>query len=122
MNKYKIFLDYFNKLQENSSLNPPDEVLDVLRILENESLLVDKQKSPVTETGLEILKYLQSIEVKALPACEIAKGMNVSSRKITGAIRKLVSDDFIMKFGQGPIKYILTEQGKNFNIDIDIEE
>jgi predicted transcriptional regulator len=43
--------------------------------------------------------------------------MIISSRKISGAIRKLVTDGFVDKYGQNPVIYSLTEKGKNFDID-----
>jgi predicted transcriptional regulator len=42
--------------------------------------------------------------------------MNLPSKKIYGAMRKLVTDGYVEKFGQNPVIYSLTEQGKNFDI------
>lgn len=43
--------------------------------------------------------------------------MEISSRKVSGSIRKLVSDGFVEKFGSNPVVYTLTEKGKNFDIE-----
>ena len=41
----------------------------------------------------------------------------VSSRTISGAIRKLVTDGYVEKVGQEPVIYALTEKGKNIVIN-----
>ena len=71
-----------------------------------------------TETGLQILEYLQSCDAKNLKAKDIAEGMESSSRKVGGAMRKLVSDGFVDKFGSNPVVYTLTEKGRNFDIQL----
>lgn len=65
---------------------------------------------------------MQSSETKSLKAKDIADGLEVSSRKVTGAMRKLTNDGFIEKFGSNPAIYSLTEKGKNFNIKTYKEE
>jgi predicted transcriptional regulator len=52
-----------------------------------------------------------------MKAKEIAEGMFISSRAVSGAMRKLVTDGFVEKVGQDPVMYILTEKGKNINIE-----
>lgn len=116
MNKYEVFLKYFAELQENFNSTPPEEVSVVLQILKNQSLS-EKAKSLITEAGMKILEYMQNTDARMVTASDIAQGMEVSSRKVTGAIRKLAADNFVEKFGQSPVKYSLTEQGKNFNIE-----
>lgn len=118
MSKYVKFLDFFDYLVENcrESVAIPDEVEEVYNILKAEGDSLDS-KPLFTESGLEILKYLQSVDSKGLKAKDIAEGMGVSSRKISGAIRKLVTDGYVDKFGKTPVIYSLTEKGKNFNID-----
>ena len=43
--------------------------------------------------------------------------MFISSRTVSGSIRKLVNDGFVEKVGQDPVIYSITEQGKNIKID-----
>ncbi len=74
------------------------------------------EKPALTESGCQILEYLQSANAKNLKAKDIADGMAISSRKISGAIRKLVTDGFVEKFGTNPVIYSLTEKGKQFDI------
>ena len=66
-----------------------------------------------------IMKYLQELPEGApmMKAKEIAEGMFISSRAVSGAMRKLVTDGFVEKVGQDPVMYSLTEKGKNYNIE-----
>ena len=41
----------------------------------------------------------------------------MSSRTVSGAMRKLVTDGFVEKIGQDPVMYTLTEQGKNIELN-----
>ena len=84
-----------------------------------EALTTNVEEKPVlTDSGKLILNYLQkNPELVAVKAKDIAEGLFVSSRTVSGAIRKLVTDGFVEKLGQDPVVYSITEKGKNFNID-----
>ena len=114
MNKTEAFIDFFDYLVTNckESVEIPKEVLEYLDSLRSQ----ETEKPLFTESGLEILEYLQSQPVKGYKAKEIADGMGVSSRKVSGAIRKLVTDNFVEKYGKSPVIYTLTDEGKNFDI------
>ena len=116
MNKYKQFLDYFDWLVKNckQSVVMPDEVQDVYNMLQEQQAM---EKPMFTESGLSILEYLQTCDAKSLKARDIADGMVISSRQVSGAIRKLVTDGFVDKYGQNPVIYSLTEKGRNFDIN-----
>ena len=115
MNKYKQFLDYFDWLVENckQSVVMPDEVQDVYNMLQEQQTM---EKPMFTESGLSILEYLQTCDAKSLKARDIADGMGISSRQVSGAIRKLVTDEFVDKMGSSPVIYSLTTKGKDFDI------
>lgn len=118
MNKCETFLNYFDWLIANCKepVIIPDEVKEFYDILRSQQ---DKHidKPLFTETGFQILEYLQNSNTKSLKAKDIADGMEISSRKVSGSIRKLVSDGFVEKFGSNPVVYTLTEKGKNFDIE-----
>lgn len=117
MNKCENFLNFFDFLVSNSKepVIIPDDVQEFYSMLkEQQDNHVDKPL--LTESGLPILQYLQGCSVKTLKAKDISEGMGISSRKISGAMRKLVTDGFVEKFGNNPVVYTLTEKGKNFNI------
>ena len=115
-NKYKSFIEYFDWLVQTCKepVNLPDEVQDVYNLLREQQ---NMEKPMFTESGLAILEYLQSCDATSWKAKDIADGMVISSRKISGAIRKLVTDGFVDKYGQNPVIYSLTEKGKNFDIN-----
>ena len=116
MNKYKQFLDYFDWLVENCKqpVVMPDEVQDVYNMLQEQQAM---EKPMFTESGLSILEYLQTCDAKSLKARDIADGMVISSRQVSGAIRKLVTDGFVDKMGSSPVIYSLTTKGRDFDIE-----
>jgi predicted transcriptional regulator len=65
------------------------------------------------------MKYLQDLPEDApmMKAREIAEGLFISSRAVSGAMRKLVTDGFVEKVGQDPVMYALTEKGRNIEIE-----
>src|SRR5699024_10548118 len=116
MNKCENFLNYFDWLVANCKepVVIPDEVKEFYDILRSQQ---DKHidKPLFTETGLQILEYLKAQDARSLKAKDIADGMEISSRKVSGSIRKLVTDGFVEKYGANPVVYTLTEKGKNFD-------
>lgn len=117
MSKKTEFIDYVNEnLFENLDLNLiPENVR-----LYWEALCggVGGEKPLFTDNGKLILKYLQEHqETPMWKARDIAEGLFISSRAVSGAARKLVTDGFVEKVGQDPVVYSLTEKGKNIEIE-----
>ena len=79
----------------------------------------DGNKLTFTDNGKLIIKYLQTLPAGTpmMKAKEIAEGMFISSRAVSGAMRKLVTDGFVEKVGQDPVMYLITEKGKNIKIE-----
>lgn len=76
------------------------------------------EKPMFTDNGKLILKYMQDNQsVEHWKARDIGEGLFISSRTVSGAIRKLVSDGFVEKIGQDPVVYSLTEKGKAITIE-----
>lgn len=81
------------------------------------SLQEQEEKPELTDNGKLILEYLQRYDMGTLhKAKDIADGLFISSRSVSGAMRKLVTDNFVEKIGKNPSIYMLTEKGKNYNI------
>ena len=92
-----------------------DNIMAYLNILKE----VKEDKPTITENGIKILTFLQeNQDVKCWKAKDIADGMGISSRGVSGTLRKLVTDGFCDKLGKEPIIYSLTEKGKNFKGEI----
>lgn len=73
----------------------------------------------ITESGKKILLFMQENEEtmnNVFTSKEIAEAFFTSGRSIAGSMRKLVSDKFVSKEGKDPIRYSLTETGKNLNL------
>ena len=76
-----------------------------------------KDKPPFTDNGKLILTFLKEhTEKDVWKASDIAEGLFVSSRTISGAIRKLVTDGYVEKVSTDPVIYTITELGKNVEI------
>ena len=111
------FLDFVNAL-----IAAAPEVANEL-MTENVKAYLDalkdkkNEKPEVTDNGKLILKYLQDAPAGIYKAKDIADGLFVSSRNVSGAMRKLSADGFVEKVGQDPVIYSLTEQGKNIELE-----
>lgn len=111
MNKY---LDTLKSIISDYDVEIDQEVQDLIDFLDAQGA---SNKPELTEAGLGILEYLQSSGKATQKAKDIAEGMGIASRKVSGSIRKLVSDGFVDKFGSNPVTYSLTEKGKTFDIN-----
>lgn len=78
----------------------------------------DIEKPLFTDNGKLILKYMQENQQEGMwKARDIAEGLFISSRAVSGAMRKLVTDGFVEKVGQDPVIYSLTNNGKDITIE-----
>ena len=78
----------------------------------------EKEKPLFTDNGKMILSYLREHpEVTTWKAKDIAEGMFVSSRVVSGSIRKLVTDGFVEKVSKDPVIYSITDLGKTIEIN-----
>lgn len=69
-----------------------------------------------TENGLKVLQFMQENHQKfdnLMNAKEIGEGLFISSRSVSGAIRKLVTDGYVTKSGNNPVVYSITDLGLN---------
>lgn len=110
----KAFIELINL--SNIQMNEKEEKGFEL-IVECFSKEIDNtKKEQVTEKGFVILNFLSSQEDNKMFTCkEMSEEIDISSRQVAGAIRKLVTDGFVEKIGQNPIKYMITEKGKNIS-------
>ena len=72
-----------------------------------------------TDNGKLILKaMIENNEERAnmFSAKQIAEYAFITSRQVSGAIRKLVTDGYCEKVGQDPIIYSLTDLGKQIDV------
>jgi DNA-binding MarR family transcriptional regulator len=118
MSKKNAFVNYveenlFSKIDVN---NIDPDVLSYWKALKE---IPEVEKPLFTDNGKLIMKYLQDLPegTPMLKAKDIAEGMFISARTVSGSMRKLVSDGFVEKVGQDPILYLLTDAGKAIKIE-----
>ena len=115
MSKKEAFIEYVEKIINDSTEKMNEEAQeywDALRFKE------EKEKPMFTDNGKLIMEYLKSLSdnTSAMKSKDIAEALVVSSRTVSGAMRKLVSDGFVEKIGDSPVLYKITEKGKNIEI------
>ena len=109
------FIKYVEAMMENSSVVMNEYAQKYWEALKVET---SSDKPILTDDGKNILRYLREhLETTLWKSREIAEGLEISSRKVSGSMRKLVSDGFIEKIGKDPAIYTLTDNGKNIEID-----
>lgn len=81
-----------------------------------ESLKKDKGHSKaITENGIKIIQFMKDnweIRNNIFKAAEIGEGTFMSGRSVSGSMRKLISDGYVIKEGKDPVMYSITEAGK----------
>ena len=109
--------EFINFIKALMAAAPEVEITDGAKAYLDTLLNGEADKPEITDSGKVILKYLQGVPVGAYKAKDIAEELFTSSRAVSGAIRKLVTDGFVEKLGSDPVIYSITEKGKNFIID-----
>ena len=113
MSKAK-FIEFVKELMK--PLDPkeiPEEVVNYFNMLS-----IEKEKPLFTDNGKIILNYLKTVSYEdAYTSKDIAENLGISTKTISGAIRKLVTDGFVKKVGIDPCSYSITDKGININID-----
>lgn len=113
MTKQQAFIEWVESLIRNQEepITPTNEALSYWEALQSADTPVEKPD--FTDNGKAILKYLQDVPAQAYKARDIAEGMFIASKSVSGAMRKLVTDGYVEKIGQNPVVYMITEKGKN---------
>jgi DNA-binding MarR family transcriptional regulator len=113
MSKKEEFINYIESIVNENEM--PENVKIYWEVFKGES---DEDKPMFTDNGKLILKYMQdNVDTPMWKARDIAEGLFISSRAVSGSMRKLVDDGFVEKMGQNPTIYAITENGKNIIID-----
>jgi predicted transcriptional regulator len=111
------FLNFLEALMEQSpefvAANMTDSIKNYIDSIRDS----DTNKPEITDSGKVILKHLQMFPDKPFKARDIAEDLFISSRSVSGTMRKLVADGFCEKIGKDPAIYAITEKGKKFIIE-----
>ena len=116
MSKQQEFLDFWNYLVHDvaGDIEVPENVQAYINAM---SETKGVNKPAFTENGKNILQYLQSVPTSMYRAKDIAEGIMISSKAVSGAMRKLVTDGYVEKVGNSPVVYIITEKGQNIKFE-----
>lgn len=119
MSKKQEFINFIELIMNEANIGP-DSMSENVRLYWDAFRGTNEngEKPLFTDNGKLILKFLQeNQEVPMWKARDIAEGLFISSRAVSGAMRKLVADGFVEKVGQDPVIYSITDNGKNINIE-----
>lgn len=114
MTKQQEFLEFWKTLVDKPGVEVPPNVQAYIDALSNTH---EVDKPLFTDSGKTILQYLQSVPMAMYKARDIAEGMGITSKGVSGSIRKLVTDGYVEKVGKDPVVYMITEKGKNVVFD-----
>ena len=116
MTKQQEFLDFWKYLTHDlaGEIEVPPNVKAYIDALSSSS---ENEKPLFTSNGANILAYLQGLpKGTMLKAREIAEGMGTTSKGVSGAMRKLITDGYVEKVGKDPVIYTITDKGLNVEI------
>lgn len=113
----KEFIEFLNALITAAPEVADEKMTEGVRAYIDIIMSEKIDKPTITDNGKIILDYMQKSEVPTFKARVIADGLCISSRAVSGALRKLVNDGFCEKVGADPVVYALTEKGKEFTIN-----
>ena len=119
MNRKQAFIDFVNDLIKNCKypVEMNEDVEFYWNYLKNSN--DDEIKNPLfTENGKRLLICLQKHpEKETWKAREVADELGISSRSVSGGMRKLVNDGFVEKLNDNPVVYAITNKGKEITIE-----
>ena len=128
MTKKDIFIQIVQTVifDSGETFNFSDKELnDALEFFEELKNNKVKNSNTMTENGIKILSWMQENVEKMsnmFTSKEIAEALFTSGRSIAGSMKKLIKDGYVEKtggfdFNNTPVKYSLTEAGKNCQLE-----
>ena len=97
----KEFIDFVNALMAAAPDVAESLMTDNIKQYMEALIGTVKEKPVLTDTGKLVLRYMQGHQDNALwKSKDIAEGLFVSSRTVSGAMRKLVTDGFAEKVSE----------------------
>ena len=105
MNKNKFF-EEVDEIINSGAYGFSEEALEGLKELKSNI----KNKTGLTDNGKKVLQYMQEHNEESnnlFKAKDIGEGLGISSKAVSGSMRKLVKDGYINKVGKEPVIYEL---------------
>ena len=122
MTKKEAFIDLVNYFFEDNDVRfENDEKFQLAKkFFEDFKNNKIKNSGAMTENGKKLLSWMQEnvdTMTNLFTSKEAAEALFTSGRSIAGSMRKLVSDGYVEKTGKDPVRYSLTEVGKNYQFE-----
>ena len=118
MSKRNEFIDYVKNLMDKTNETVTNMPEGVKIFWESLCDTKEVEKPLFTENGKLVIQFMKNnADVTMWKAKDMAEGLGISSRTVSGAMRKLVDDKFVEKVGTDPTIYSLTEKGLNIEIN-----
>jgi hypothetical protein len=117
MSKKQEFIEYVEAVIRGQE--EPLEMTENVRLYWEAFKGKEEAEKPLfTDNGKLILQHMKdNTNIPMWKAKDVAEGLFISSRAVSGAMRKLVTDGYVEKVGQDPVVYTLTEKGINTEIN-----
>lgn len=93
-----------------------DNILDQFIETTNKSI------SKFTEKGIKIIKCMQENQEKYMnifSSKTIGELLFMAPRSVSGSMKKLITDGYVIKVGANPVSYSLTDAGNALQLDND---
>ena len=118
MTKKQTFIDEIMKLLQDA----PENFLspDALDYWNGLNATEDKEKPAFTENGKIVLRGMQDNKTaynNLFKSKDLGATLGLSSRTVSGAMRKLTTDGYVEKMGENPSIYSLTKKGDEATFD-----
>ena len=123
MSKKESFIQFVEMLIDGK--NYEDEFPDAMDYWNALKITEDESKPAFTENGKLILAFMQqnkSTYNNLFKSKDIGEQISLSSRTVSGGMRKLVNDGYVEKIGQNPVIYAITTKGEEVNLEADSAE
>ena len=113
-------ITYMNDISEkyNITTNDYDIAMEFWKDFKDGK--VKDSGAAMTENGKKLLSWMQENVEKMsniFTSKEAAEALFTSGRSIAGSMRKLVNDGYVEKIDKNPVRYSLTEKGKQYKFD-----
>ena len=116
MTNKEVFIQTVEELFDTHATEIPDVAWSYFEQLK---ATAEKEKPPFTENGAKVLIWMQENYESynnILKAKEIGDGLFCSSRTVSGAMRKLITDGYASKTEGTPTCYSLTDLGMTVEV------
>lgn len=120
MSKKEKFIEVVENLFRKTDMETfaGEDYEDVMLYFEALKGQADTERPAFTENGKAILNYLKdNVDINLFTAKSLGESMGISSKTVSGAMRKLTSDGYVEKLGSNPATYTLTEKGKEVKLE-----